>query len=232
MKDYMAGRLGFAFAIATALLTVLTFVIAFLTPPLSGPYCSGSCFQYPYLDIAARFPRDYYWMIPAMFLMATFLVLAVCLHRTVPEAKKVYSTIGVLFAAMSTAIFISDYFIQLSIIQPSLLSGEADGIALVSQFNPHGLFIVLEELGFICMSLSFAFFAPVFAGKGVTHGLKWLLRCSVFLTGTSFAAYTAFFGVHREYRFEVAVISINWLTLIVAGILLAIYFKKYNTAPA
>jgi hypothetical protein len=34
-------------------------------------------------------------------------------------------------------------------LQPSLLAGETEGIAMLSQFNPHGLFIILEEPGFI-----------------------------------------------------------------------------------
>ena len=36
----------------------------------------------------------------------------------------------------------------------------------MTQYNPYGVFIVLEELGYLLMSLSFVFLAPVFAGGG------------------------------------------------------------------
>jgi hypothetical protein len=35
-----------------------------------------------------------------------------------------------------------------------------------------------------------------------------------------------FYGIHREYRFELATISINWLTLITTGVLLSIMFGR------
>ncbi len=34
------------------------------------------------------------------------------------------------------------------------------------------------------------------------------------------------FGIRKDYRFEVTVISINWLVLIINGILTAVFFKK------
>ena len=71
---------------------------------------------------------------------------------------------GVSFAAMSALVLSADYFIQVSVIQPSLLSGETEGIALLTQFNPHGIFIVLEEMGFLLMSISFVALIPVFSG--------------------------------------------------------------------
>jgi hypothetical protein len=44
-------------------------------------------------------------------------------------------------------------------VQPALLRGEPDGLAIISQYHPHGVFIALEELGFLVMGLSFAFLA-------------------------------------------------------------------------
>ena len=64
-RNKTIAKVGFYSAILTALLTVFSFVTAYLTPPLSGPFCAGGCFTYPYSDIASRFPRDYYWMYPA-----------------------------------------------------------------------------------------------------------------------------------------------------------------------
>lgn len=227
MEIKYIARVGFYAALMTVLLTLVTFTIAFLTPPLGGPYCTSGCFSYPYSDISSRFPRDYYWMYPAILLVLVFYVLMVAIHYFAPTEKKVFSHIGLSFALISTATFVIDYFLQVSIIQPSLLLGETDGIALLSQFNPHGVFIVLEEIGFFMMSLSMLFMAPAFVGSTKTEkAIRWLFVGCFALTAISFTLYSIFYGIYREYRFEVATISINWLTLMVSGILLSIVFRR------
>jgi hypothetical protein len=37
------------------------------------------------------------------------------------------------------------------------MKGETDGIALITQYNEHGLFIAMEELGYITMSIALVF---------------------------------------------------------------------------
>jgi len=43
-----ANLLGFYAAILKTVVTAVTSGIAILTPPLSGPFCVGSCFNYPF----------------------------------------------------------------------------------------------------------------------------------------------------------------------------------------
>lgn len=77
------------------------------------------------------------------------------------------------------------------------------------------------------MSIAFLFLVPVFSGKSrVEKALRWLFSINILLTISSFILYSIFYGIYREYRFEVAIISINWLTLIIAGILLSIIFRR------
>ena len=221
------SKVGFYSAILTTLLALVTFGIAIFTPPLSGPYCVDGCFSYPYTDIASRFPRDYIWMYPAILLSIVYYVLMISIHYFAASDKKIYSHLGVSFALISTATLVIDYFLQVSVIQPSLLQGETDGIALLSQFNGHGIFIVLEEIGFFMMSMSMLFMAPVFAGKTKAEkAIRWLFISCFVLTAVSFTLYSIFYGIYREYRFEVATISINWLTLIASGIPLSIVFRR------
>src|SRR5215213_7696650 len=221
------GRLGFYAAVLTTLLTLITWGIAILTPPLVGPYCSSGCYTYPYSGIAARFPRDYIWMYPAILLSLVYYILMTSIHYFAPNDKKIFSHIGLSFALISTATFVIDYFLQVSVIQPSLLLGETEGIALLSQFNAHGVFIVLEEIGFFMMSFSMFCMAPVFVGKTKSEkAIRWLFIVCFGLTVLSFVLYSTFYGVFREYRFEVATISINWLTLIASGIPLSSVFRR------
>ena len=227
MESNTVSKVGFYAAILTTLLTVVTFIIAFNTPPLSGPGCSAGCFNYPYSDIASRFPRDYYWMYPAILLFLVYYILMVSIHYFAPAEKKVFSQVGMSFALISTATLVTNYYLQISVIQPGVVLGETDGIAMLSQFNPHGVFIVLEEIGFFMMSLSMLFMGPAIVGATkVEKAIRWLFVACFVLNIISFTIFSVFYVLQREYRFEITTISINWFTLIAAGILLSILFKR------
>lgn len=229
-----AATLGFYVAILIVAFTLSTFALAILTPPLSGPYCTDEpCFEYPYLDaIGERFPRDYYWMYPAMVLTLLYLALMVCIHYFAPEGRRPFTHLGLLLAAIATGIIVLDYFVQVSVIQTSLEAGETDGIALLTQFNPHGPFIALEDIGYLLMGVSFAFAAPAFIGAS---RLEQVLRVALILGAVAvlvaLIGVALVYGIEREYRFEVFAISIDWLVLIIAGALLApIFWRAMNEA--
>jgi hypothetical protein len=230
LDSKFASRFGFYVAVITATVTLITFVIAFLTPPLSGPLCEEPCFEYPYTDIASRFPRDYLWMYPAMFVALLYLILMVCIHNYAGNAKKIFSQIGLSLAIMAAIILISDYFVQVSVIQPSLLSGETEGIALLTQYNPHGIFIALEEIGFLLITISFISVVPVFSqADTLNKAIRITFITSFALAVVSMVLVSAKYGIMREYIFEITIISIVWLELILSSILLARVFKKAVT---
>jgi hypothetical protein len=54
----------------------------------------------------------------------------------------------------------------------------------------------------------------------------WVLLVSSALLIVAFVGLSAHFGLHIEYRFEVAAIAIVWLTLLVGGVLLALVFVR------
>jgi hypothetical protein len=228
---HIVNRLGYHAAVATAILASITLSIAVFTPPLSGPGCTANCFIYPYHDIASRFPRDYYWMYIAILLSLVYFVLMTVIHHAAREERKVFSHIGLSFALVSTAVLVSDYFLQVSVVPPSLANSETDGIAMLSQFNAHGVFIVLEEIGFTMMSVSALFMAPAIVGKTkVDKWIRWIFIGNFLLAVVSFVLFSVLYGIHREYRYEIAVISINWVALIATGILLAVRFRRAQHA--
>lgn len=224
-----AARLGFVLATLVAVFTLVTFAMAVLTPPLSGPFCAGGCLRYPYAEAAARFPRDFLWMYPAVLLMLLFIGLLVCVHRTTPAERQVYSQLSVVFGASGAVIIAADYFVQFSVVPPSLLAGEADGIALLSQYNPHGLFVVLEELGYLMIGVSLVCLAPVFWRS--RRAIAWISIVALLADVAALAAVSAIHGVHREYRFEVAVIAIDYLAMIAVAALLAIAWRRSFRSP-
>ena len=150
-----ASRLGFWFAILMAAVTFTALALAVTTLPMSGPLCRSGCVSYPYEAVAAFVPHDYIWMYPAILMAPVFAMLMVCIHNYAPDDKKIFSQAGLAFALIYAALLSMNYIIQIEVMQPSILKGEMDGLALFSQYNPHGIFIALEDLGYLMMSLAF-----------------------------------------------------------------------------
>lgn len=214
-------------ALAVAVLTTVTFVVAFATPPLSGPFCTADCVAYPFTDVASRFPRDYVWMVLAIPQIGSYLVLLALLHEEAPPGARAWSRLALLFGAMGAAVLIVTYYVQLAVVQPSLLRGESDGIALLSQYNPHGLFIGQEEIGYLLVAVSFGLLAPAVPGAaGSARSLPWLLRLGSLGAAVAAAWFFGTLGHDREYLLEVALICIDWLVLIAASVLIAIRAGK------
>jgi hypothetical protein len=221
------SRFAFWAAIAMSASAAVSLTVAVLTPPRSGPFCQGGCVGYPYTDIAAFFPRDYLWMYPALLLTPLFVICMACIHHHAASERKLFSLIGLAFAVMSAGLITLDYFIQLTVIQPSLINGESAGLTLISQYNPHGLFIALEALGYLLLGLAFGFAGLAFAGRDWAE--RWLRR--IFSAGCVLAvggliALALAYGHRLEYRFEVLVIMVDWLVLIVSGALLSVVFRR------
>ncbi len=223
------NRIGYISSLSLAWLTVVTWVIAMFTPPISGPFSSGAITSYPYLNIMARFPRDYFWMYPAMVLVLVFVVYLVCVDQNASRERKIFSRTALSLGCLSAGILFVDYFVQISVIQPSLLNGEYDAIALFTQYNPHGLFIAMEEAGYLIMSIAILFLTPVFAGSGrIRAALRWTAGLNFTFTMLSLAVISVIYGLGREYRFEVAVITFDFLALILLGLLSARLFKRWE----
>ena len=176
MELESAYRFGFWIAIAVAVLTAATFALALTALPDKVPY--------PFTDpvIAEQWPGDYLWMYPAMVLMLLFVALVAAIHVCAPPARRVFSLIALCVAVLAAAVLLVDYYLQASVMQTSLEKGQLDGWSLLTQYNPNGVFIALEELGYLLMGVVFLCLAPVFVGTtGVERALRWLL-------GASFAA--------------------------------------------
>jgi hypothetical protein len=214
---------SFWVAVLTAALAAAALAIALTTPPRSGPYCSMSCIAYPYTNAAAFVPRDYLWMYPAALVSVTFVVLVTCVHRRARDDLRAYSLVAVCFASLGAALILSDYVIQIAVVQPSLLDGQVSGLSLFSQYNPHGIFIALEDGGYSLMGLAFLF-------SGLSLGrltrLERVVRRLLVISGVAvigvLVSLALIFGKDLEYRFEVIALSIDWIVLVVAGVLLGV----------
>ncbi len=220
-------KFGFYSSLSFVILTIITFGFAMIAIPPSGPNCPGDCMSYPYPDILSYYPRDYHWMYLAIFQLFAYIIFMISNHFIAPPEKKLFSSISVAFTVISATVLLIAYFTQFSVVPVSVMKGEMEGIALITQYNGHGLFIAMEELGYITMSISFLFLFPIFPReKGLGKSIRILLLMPFLVTGVAFVLYSFKFGIDRDYRFEVAAITINWLVTIVVGILISVYIKR------
>ena len=219
-------KFGFYSSLSLTILTIVTFGFAMIAIPPAGPYCPSNCMNYPYADILSYYPRDYYWMYLSIFQLFAYVIFIVSNHFIAPLEKKLFSFISIVFALISSTVLLIAYFTQFSVVPISMMKGETEGIALITQYNGHGTFIALEELGYITMSISFLFLAPIFSlKKRLEKSIRLILIVPFLLTVLSFILYSIKFGIDRDYRFEVAAITINWLVTIIVGIIISIFIK-------
>lgn len=214
------SRLGFWSAVLTAVFAAAFFAVGFATPVRYIPY--------PYVDGVASFiPIDYLWLYPAFLLAPTFVVLMACIHHYAADDKKIFSRIGLSFALVYAAVITTNYFIQFAVVQPSLLKGETEGLSLFTMYNPHGIFIGLESLGYLMMNVAFLFAAVVFAGGGrLERAIRWLFVTSFVLGIGSFVGLSLLYGKDLGWAFEVTIITLNCIVLIVSGALVSVVFKR------
>ncbi len=148
----------------------------------------------------------------------------------ISQEKNYFSLAALVMSILAVAVLDIDYFLQISVIQPSLANKEYEGIGLLSQYNPHGIFIALEELGYIFMNLSFVCLFPVFNRRTSKEKfIKWLFAGSFIMMMGCYFFISFYFGIEKEYRFEVVIISIDWLVLIVAALIIPRIFRMRMT---
>jgi hypothetical protein len=214
-------------SLVTAVSTLVAFGLAMFAIPVSGANCPGDCIVYPYLETTGQYPRDFLWMPLAGISLISFLILLTAIDQSAPENRKIYSSLARTFGTISAAVLLVNYYLQFSVIPMSLLNQETEGLALLIQYNPHRIFIILEELGYILMSVSFGFLIPVFPGKEHRERiLRWIYRAAVILAGGALLVMSLIFGLNRMDRYEVIIITINWLVLISTGFILRGYYKN------
>jgi hypothetical protein len=220
-------RFGWYASLAVVILTIITWVAAMFAVPPAGPYCVGDCMEYPFSDLLDYYPRDYYWMYLAIFQVFAYLLFVISNYFIARDEKKIFGFSSIAFSVITAMILLTAYFIQFSVVPISMMKGESEGIALLTQYNGHGIFIAMEDLAYITMSISFLFLAFVFSRKNrFERALRLIFLAAFPLIVLAFSIYTVWYGIDRSYRFEVVAISVNWIVTIATGILLSVYYRN------
>jgi hypothetical protein len=82
-------------------------------------------------------------------------------------------------------LLVADYGIQLTVMQPSLLRGETEGLSPLSQYNPHGVWL--------------------------RRAVRWIFLGGGILIVAALAVLAVAYRADLEYRFEVTGLAIAWL---------------------
>ncbi|WP_194092439.1 hypothetical protein [Ornithinimicrobium flavum] len=220
------ARLGLLAAVGTGVLTVVTFGLALTALPDRVPY--------PFTDpvIARQWPGDYLWMYPAMVLLVVLVALVAALTEVAPPERRVHGRLAFALTTLAAGVLLVDYYLQVTVLPLSLEKGQLDGWSMLTQYNPNGVFLALEELGYLLLSLALLCLVPVLAGASrVERALRVLLLASTGAVVLALVAVSLRLGTDRGDTFEIAIISIVWVTLLVASPLLAVLFRRRARLP-
>lgn len=166
-------------------------------------------------------------MYPALLVAPLFVILLAAMHDRARAEARQFSRLAIAFGVMAATILTVDYVIQLRFVQPAVLKGELDGLAPLTQYNPHGVFIALEEAGYLLMAVAFLFAGLALSKESrLERALGWILVGGFVAVAVSFIVSSAAYGMDVEYRFEVAAITVDWTVLVVASTLLAILYGR------
>lgn len=225
-EDRNALRLTFLSSYVLGFITLVTFAFALIAIPISGANApSDGGILYPYLETLEQFPRDYIWQYIAILMICIYLINIVTIRSIVKKEKQIYMQIASAFAIVSSVILLINYFVQVNVIPISLMNKEYDGIALITQYNPHGIFIAMEELGFTMMAISFGFLVPVFKGK-YTRLISIIYLVALVAAVIGFAYVQTIYGLDKLDRYEIIIITITWIVLILNGIIIGNKVRK------
>lgn len=225
----LVTRFGLWLSILAGAAALAAFAIAITTAPArSGPFCLvESCITYPYTDAAAFVPIEYLWMYPAALMAPLFVMVVISVQSLLAPERRPLTRFAAFFGAVSAIVLAVNYFIQFTVVEPSLLKGETEGLSLFSQYNPHGVFIALEDLGFLSLGISFLFAGTaVGSGSAVARAIRVICVVAAVMDIGALVVLGLIFGSELEYRFEVAAILIDWVAMIPIGILFAIFFVQ------
>jgi hypothetical protein len=214
---------------ATCLLAAGAFALAItLAPARSGPNClTDDCVTYPYTDVAAYVPEEYWWMLPAAVLPLAFLVLLLSVRAGSGRGRQVGADLAVLVTGAGLTVLATAYAIQLMVVQPSLVKGESDQLVLWSQYNPHGLFIALESVGYFLLSIAMVASATLFPGAGGTRrAIRYVARGFGLAGVLGLPVLALALRSDLEYQYEVLGILAVWGGLIVLGLLVTIHLVR------
>jgi hypothetical protein len=202
------ARLGFWSAVLAASAS-LVFLVA------SGPVLVGAVAP-PWDNILT--------LVPSLVLAPALLALLVCVHHTARSDRKAWSHLAVAFAGVYTALVSVVYVVELAVVEPLIVRGNAARAGLLT-IEPGGVLNAIDGLGYAFLGLALLFAAPVFAGEGLDRLIRWLL----FANGVAVVPILLTYFVDRAF---LLIAGPLWgLAVPAVAVLLAVSFRRAGRSP-
>lgn len=186
----LSNRLGFWSATAGTALFLL-FTVCFIAIAANPPLFIWTNLA-DYLEYTRSHNQLFKYLAQSAMLLfgPVFLVLLHAIHEDAPAEKKLLSRIATSFGLGFAVLTGIHYFLQLSIVRQSELSGTLDGIGQFLQANPHAAILAIDMLGWtLFLGLATLFAVPLFPGKGLQKTIRYALlinACCCLLGGVGF----------------------------------------------
>jgi hypothetical protein len=158
---------------------------------------------------------------PSFLLAPSFVILMISIYHYAGDERKIWGHIAVAFAIMYATLNSAVYFVQMTVVVPSTLSGAGSAVAPITLSI--GTFIyAFDVLGYSFMGLATLFAAFVFVGGGIERSTRWALIANGLITTP---------GLLLQQQLPTALyLAAVWIiTFPVATALLAVLFKRAST---
>jgi len=132
----------------------------------------------------------------------------VCIYREAAPGKRIFSQVALSFVLIYAGLTVSDFFLQWTVVLPSITSNETAQLSLLSIYNPHGIPVAIESLGYLLLDAALLFLAPVFRGR---NSLSLLQKTEVVAEGAGYYGTDALAaGTLSEVAAAASTISLTW----------------------
>ena len=220
------SRVGFWSAVLATLFGIgygLAVIVMIIASASTSTATAAPGWQGVEAYIASFQPIQMLPLIPSLLLAPTFVVLMVCVHSYAPNAKKIWSQMGLAFAIVYATMACVNYIVQLTVVRLSILNRETDGLAMFVMGNPHSIFWALMS-DYVFMNLAMLFAAPVFEGGKLERWIRWL-----FLANGASAVITIFGIVVDSPMIFLLGSLVPWCIIFsLATALVAVPFKRID----
>ena len=197
------------------------------TPPRGGILCTSGCIAPPYTDAAPFAAGNSIWIFPAMVMTLGFVVVTASLRELAQPGGRLAGLVALALSTLAAALLIGDYAVHFMVVLPSLAKGEGALVTVFSMYNPHGVFIALENAGYFVIGLAFLASAGAVVGTGrLERAARLVFLAAGTLAVGGLVVLAALFGNDLDVRYEVAAISVDYLGLAIGGTLLAVLFRR------
>jgi hypothetical protein len=163
-------------------------------------------------------------LLPSLVLAPAFLALLVSIDFSVPQEKKIWSRLATMFGAAYVPLVTAAYIVELFVVEPMVLSGQADRVALLTVDRTDSVLNAIDGLGYVFMSgASLCVAAAIDGGR-----LERAIRRLFLVTGVLAVPIVLTYFVDRRFMY---VAGLWGVTVPASAILLGIFFYRRSGSP-